>query len=275
MFLVFFLSYSLKILLVTLLLQCKYVHCYRTLITAKINVKIIILQKSTLKKNSTSIKRKKLIKALLQNSFFHIFAVCIYNSPQMSGTTANKPISLLCATVCADRISLTLVHLCLSVFSAVHLSLCAAVQPLVLWAHWDTWCTCVKQMTPMPVWISPRCRWCMDHVVQSARGHITTTVLGSPLNVALSCTEWRNGSPPRHSVGGARRKCSRPTPCRWNQVLSVWMGTPPSISPPLSFLPTIKPALAKTAALVPTTSHISKNVKNKLLLLLYTIQHMK
>lgn len=50
------------------------------------------------------------------------------------------------------------------------LSLWTCFQASVRRVCWDTWCTCVKQMTPMPVWVSPRCAWCMDHVVQSARG---------------------------------------------------------------------------------------------------------
>lgn len=45
--------------------------------------------------------------------------------------------------------------------------------------------TCVIQMTLMPVWVCPRCGWCMDHVVRSAQGHVGSIVLGSSLNVAL------------------------------------------------------------------------------------------
>lgn len=91
-------------------------------------------------------------------------------------------------TTCADNISLTLVYL--RVHWGMRASLSAHSKRVVVcalvWMHWDTWYTCVKQMTPMPVWVSPRCGWCMDHVVQSARGHIGSIVLGSSLNVALN-----------------------------------------------------------------------------------------
>ena len=89
--------------------------------------------------------------------------------------------------MCTDSISLTLVYLCVSVQSGMCVSVqacryvCVCVCACVCW---DTWCTCVKQMTPMPVWVSPRCGWCMDHVAPSARGHIGSIVLGSSLNVA-------------------------------------------------------------------------------------------
>lgn len=66
------------------------------------------------------------------------------------------------------------------------------------------------------------------------------------------CIEWRNGSPPQHSlrrIWGAGEECARPTPCRQNQVLSVWLGTPPSISPVHFPLPRIKSAQGNTSAL--------------------------
>lgn len=62
------------------------------------------------------------------------------------------------------------------------------------------------------------------------------------------CIEWRNGSPPRR-IGGAGEECARPTPCRQNQVLSVWLGTAPSISPVHFPLPRIKSAQGNTSAL--------------------------
>lgn len=50
-------------------------------------------------------------------------------------------------------------------------------------------------------------------------------------------------------IWGTEEKCARPTPCRQNQVLSVWLGTPTSISPVHFFLPRLKSAQTNTSAL--------------------------
>lgn len=66
------------------------------------------------------------------------------------------------------------------------------------------------------------------------------------------CIEWRNGSPPRRSlrcIWGAGEERARPAPCRQNQVLSVWLGTPPSISPVHFPLRRIKSAQCSASAL--------------------------
>lgn len=53
----------------------------------------------------------------------------------------------------------------------------------------------------------------------------------------------------RRVWGVQGEECARPTPCRQNQVLSVWLGTPPSISPVHFPLPRIKSAQGNTSAL--------------------------
>lgn len=44
----------------------------------------------------------------------------------------------------------------------------------------------LNKWPPVPVWVSPRCGWCMDHVLQNALGHIGSIVMGSSLNVAMN-----------------------------------------------------------------------------------------
>lgn len=73
------------------------------------------------------------------------------------------------------------------------------------------------------------------------------------------CIEWRNGSSLWCSNGrvrGTGEGRTGPTPCRQNQVLSVWRRTLPSISPVHSALPRIKLAQSNTSA--PTTGRQDK-----------------
>ena len=82
-------------------------------------------------------------------------------------------------------------------------------------------------------------------------GHVGSIVLGSSLNVAPNLhrvNERFTSSAQRLRCGG--EECARPTPCRQNQVLSVWLGTPSSISPVHFPLPRIKSAHDNTSALM-------------------------
>jgi len=107
--------------------------------------------------------------------------------------------------------------LCLSL--SMRSSVCACVHA--------TWCTCAKQMTPMPVWVFPRCGWCMDHVVWSARGHIGSIVLGSSLNVALNL-HWvkerftSSAQPSTHLRHRGRSVLDQPPAGRIRCYLSDW-----------------------------------------------------
>lgn len=129
--------------------------------------------------------------------------------------------------------------------------------------HSDTRGTCPTQMTPMSVWVSPSYGWCMDHVVQSARAHTGSIALGSSKNVApqfaLSEGMVHLLSTAFRGMRGAEEECARPTPCRQNQVLSVWLGTLPSISPVHFSLPRIKPMQGNTSA--PTTCRQDKGLR--------------
>lgn len=68
------------------------------------------------------------------------------------------------------------------------------------------------------------------------------------------CIKWRNGfaSSRRPSAASAvrRRRARDQPPCRRNQVLSVWLGTAPSISAVGFPLPGIKSAQGNTSALM-------------------------
>lgn len=86
----------------------------------------------------------------------------------------------------------------------------------------------------MPVWIPPRWGWCMDHVVQSAPGHIGSVVLGSPLHVALSL--WRSGSPPQCAVWGAGEGVCRTKALQAESgVICLTGDTTINLSCPLSY----------------------------------------
>lgn len=159
-------------------------------------------------------------------------------------------------TTCADSISLTLVYLCV----CVHSGLC--VSPGVRSSVWvrvcalvwveihdapvlNKWPPCLCGFLPgvADAWIM-WCRVLGATLAQSSWDHLWMW--------PRICIEWRNGSPPQHSlwrIGGAGEECARPTPCRQNQVLSVWLGTPPSISPVHFPLPRIKSAQGNTSTL--------------------------
>lgn len=91
----------------------------------------------------------------------------------------------------------------------------------------DTRGTCVPQITPASGWVSPRCGWCMDHAVQSTRGHIGSIVLGSPLNAAPNLhwvREWSTSSarPPDASEVHGRSVLHQPPAGRIRCYLSDW-----------------------------------------------------
>lgn len=66
------------------------------------------------------------------------------------------------------------------------------------------------------------------------------------------CIEWRNGFASSRRKAAEyevrRRRVQDPPPCRRNQVLSVWLGTAPSISAVCFPLPRIKSAPGNTSA---------------------------
>lgn len=118
---------------------------------------------------------------------------------------------------------------------------------------WDPWCTWVKQMTPMSVWVSPRCGWCTGHVVQKRSG---PHWLHRPGIISECGPEFALSEGTVHLLSAAGnasevhgRSVLEQPPCRQNQVLSVWLGTPPSISPVHFPLPRIKSAQGNTSAL--------------------------
>lgn len=149
--------------------------------------------------------------------------------------------------VCAFR------HVDVSQLKHVDMWICVCVCVLILSAL-----KCMRHLcytnAPPSVWVFPRCGWCVDHVVQSARSHTGSIILGSSLDVALNLhwvKEWFTSSerPFRH-IWGTEEEYARPTPCRQNQVFSVWLGTAPSISPVYFLLPRIKWARCNISALM-------------------------
>lgn len=124
------------------------------------------------------------------------------------------------------------INTCVSVCICAFRHVCVSVQAcgcahVCVWVSWDTWGTCVIQTTPMSVLVSPRCARCMDHVMQSTRGHIGSIVLGSSLNVALNLhwvKEWLTSSarPPDTSEVHRRSVLDQPPAGRIRCYLSDW-----------------------------------------------------
>lgn len=159
-------------------------------------------------------------------------------------------------TMCADGISLTLVYLCVHSGMCLSLSVRWSVQGRVGMRLFECvelhgapvlnkWPPCLCGFLPgvADAWIM-WWRVLGATLAQSSWDHLWMW--------PRICIEWRNGSPPQHGLwcmGGAGEECARLTPCRQNQVLSVWLGTPPSISPVHFPLPRIKSAEGNTSAL--------------------------
>lgn len=123
----------------------------------------------------------------------------------------------------------TCVSVCICAFGHVCVSVqaCGCAHVCVFECAEIHEASCVIQMTPMSVWVSPRCGRCMDHVVRSTRGHIGSIVLGSSLNVALNLhrvKEWLTSSarPPDASEVHRRSVLDQPPAGRIRCYLSDW-----------------------------------------------------
>lgn len=105
----------------------------------------------------------------------------------------------------------------------------------------ETWCTCAKQMTPMPVWVFPRWGWCMDHVLPSALGHVGSVFLGSSLNVALNLhwarKRFTSSTNPLHHLSWQGDECSGPVSFKHkSDVICLTLDTTINLSCPMFFV---------------------------------------